>query len=89
MSFRERESIDMLMLLRIIVERLDQHLASQLNSKGVVELVARQTFVKPSRVNSAIIKQRVQTLNGILERDFGYSSPSNEVEPVVRSVGVV
>jgi hypothetical protein len=37
-NFGERESIDLLMLLRIVVQRLDQHLALQLAPQGVVPL---------------------------------------------------
>jgi hypothetical protein len=88
-SFAERESIDMLMLLRIIIQRLDEHLASQFDCLRAVEFVAAQLFGShPSRINEDVVKERLDRLNAILERDFKYHSPDAEAESIVRRIGV-
>jgi hypothetical protein len=87
--FRERESIDLVMLLRIVVQRLDQHLASQLSPDGVVEFVTARLFASaPSRINSEVLRERVRRINTNLKRDFGCQDPPVDVERVAQTIGV-
>jgi hypothetical protein len=89
LSFRERESIDLLQILRIIVERLDGNLAPQLDRNGVIRLVAEEIFgTKPCRMNSAVAEERVQKLRGIIAQQLGLDCTNQELDPVVRVVGV-
>ena len=86
--FSERESIDLLMLLRIIIQRLDGHLASQLTPAGVIELVTSQLFAsRPSRINADIRSNRVRKISSVLKRDFGYKGPLSDIENAAQRIG--
>jgi hypothetical protein len=75
--FGERESIDLLMLLRIVIQRLDRHLASQLPPGGVIELVTSQLFAsQPSRINADVLSNRVSKDQFRAQARFWIHSPA-------------
>jgi hypothetical protein len=87
--FGERESIDLLMLLRIVIQRLDRHLASQLPPGGVIELVTSQLFAsQPSRINADVLSNRVRKISFVLKRDFGYTAPLSDIENAAQRIGI-
>jgi hypothetical protein len=88
-DFRERESIDVLMLLRLIIQTLDEHLASQLAPAGVIELVTSQPFSsQPSRINADILKDRIRKIRSVLQQNFGFKGPLSDIENAARRIGV-
>ncbi len=59
LNFKEAETIDLLKLLRIIVETLDINLANNLSTNGMITYLAKEQFEsKPQRINADIIEQR-------------------------------
>ncbi len=88
-TFQERESVDLLLLLRVVVETLDDHLATQLDQAGVIQLAAENAFgATPSRMNDAVAADRIKKLRGLILQQYGGSCSDTELDPVVRSVGI-
>lgn len=88
LKFEEGETIDLLKILRIIVQFLDTNLASNLSHSGIAELLAKQVFIKPQKINTDIINQRISKIQGLGKLKFGITLNKTIVEPIVRTIGV-
>ena len=88
LSFKEGETIDLLKLLRIIVETLDSHLASNLSTNGMITYLAQEQFAsKPQRINSDIIKARISKIKKLGKTTFGAILIDSDIDPIVRVIG--
>ncbi|PCJ84764.1 MAG: hypothetical protein COA57_08720 [Flavobacteriales bacterium] len=88
LMFNESETIDILMLLRIIVERLDAYLASNLSATGIITFIADREFSsKPQRINNDVVKQRISKVKTLGKKDFGIMLVESDIDPIVRVIG--
>jgi hypothetical protein len=87
-NFEEGETIDLLKLLRIIVETFDSNLASHLSINGMVTYIATEQFASnPQRLNSYVIKERVRKVKKLGETIFETSLNESDIEPIVKEIG--
>lgn len=78
----------MLKLLRIIVETLDFHLASNLSTNGMITYLAQEQFAsKPQRINADVIKERIRKIKNLGETIFGATLIDSDIEPIVKVIG--
>ncbi len=88
LTFDEAETIDILKLLRIIVESLDTHLASNLSANGIITFIAdREYSVNPQRINNDVVNQRINKVKALGKRDFGITLNETDIDPIVRIIG--
>ena len=88
-KFPPHETIQLLGLLRIILEELDACLASSLENQGVILRLANQKFGKEkTRMNSDVAESRAKTIKGMASREFGLSCTIDDILPIARTVGV-
>lgn len=88
LNFQEGETIDLLKLLRIIVETLDSHLASNLSTNGMITYLAQELFAsKPQRINADVIKERIRKIKTLGETVFGATLIDSDIEPIVKVIG--
>jgi hypothetical protein len=82
----ERDTLDALKLLRILVQRLDAHFVSTLDARGVARIEAVQAFGdKRVRLNVQVVESRVKTLHGIIRRDYGLNIRAVDLAAAVRA----
>jgi len=85
----ERDSLDMIKLLRVVTQKLDAHLASIVDVSGLTNSVAKELFGHENvKMNLLVRKERTSKLLGRLVRDFGFSGSTAAIETAVNSVGV-
>lgn len=85
----EAEAIALIKLIRIVVQDLDQHLASIVSREGVLAELAEQKFAhRPQRMNSDVAAERRRALAAALLHAYGGTAPESELDAVVRRVGV-
>jgi hypothetical protein len=83
----ERDTLDALKLLRIIVQRLDAHLISILDGRGVARAEALRLFGgQKVRMNREVAATRVQKLARVVVRDYGLTVGEGDLEVAVRAV---
>lgn len=88
LKFQESETIDLLKLLRIIVETLDFHLASNLSPEGIITYLAQEEFAsKPQRINADILKERIRKIKVLGKTVFGSTLCDTDIEPIVKLIG--
>ena len=88
LNFEEGESIDLIKLLRIIVETLDFNLAQNLPTTGMVTYLAKEQFeLKPQRINTEIIKQRIRKIKKLGKAVFDVNLVDTDIEPIVKIIG--
>lgn len=86
---QEHETITLIKLLRVSIEALDAHLASVLNKSSVLRMLAEAQFAnRPTRVNNDVVKDRSKTLAAVLKSDYGAEAAEDEIETLVRQIGV-
>jgi hypothetical protein len=88
LKFEEGETIDLLKILRIIVQTLDENLASNFSHSGIAEFLANREFAKPQRINIDVISQRINKIQALGKIDFGISLTKPIVEHIVKTIGV-
>jgi hypothetical protein len=85
----DEETIALLKVLRISVERLDMHLAGILDRHAVLVDLTLQRFGKEAvRMNTEVARRRVRMIASLLKLQFGGSAPGAEVDSIVRGIGV-
>ncbi len=88
LTFEEDETIDILKLLRIIVQTLDSNLASNFSDTGVATFLANREFApKPQRLNKDIVGQRIKKIKNLSNTEFGINLSDNVIDPIVRTIG--
>lgn len=88
LNFKEAETIDLLKILRIIVETLDINLANNLSTDGMITYLAKKQFEsKPQRINADIIEQRIRKIKKVGMAVFGVTLIESEIEPIVKVIG--
>lgn len=88
LTFKEEETIDLLKIIRIIVQKLDENLASNFSHDGVATFLAKQEFAKPQRINIDIIGQRINKIQTLGKIKFGINLSESTIEPIVKTIGV-
>lgn len=87
--FNEEETIEIIKLLRIIVEELDKNLSANLSHEGIIRYLSKLTYEhNPQRVNADIIKQRIKKISSLAKQEFGVTLLDNEIEPTVKVIGI-
>lgn len=87
-NFEEGETIDLLKLLRIIIETLDSNLASTLSINGMVTYIATEQFAtKPQKLNIEVIKERVRKVKKLGKIIFETTLNDSDIEPIVKVIG--
>jgi hypothetical protein len=82
----ERDALDALKLLRIIVQRLDAHLISILDGRGVASVEAVRMFGSQKvRMNREVAAARVKILGRVLVRDYGLTVGGGDLDVAVRA----
>lgn len=88
LSFKEEETIDIIKLLKIIVERIDINLISNLSKEGIITYLSKKEFENnPQKINSDVIKQRTKRILVLSKHEFGITLLENEIEPIVKVIG--
>jgi len=88
LSFNEEETIDIIKLLKIIVERIDINLISNLSNEGIIKYLSKKEFENnPQRINGDVIKQRIKKILVLGKHEFGVTLLENEIEPIVKTIG--
>lgn len=88
LKFEESETIDLLKILRIIVQTLDENLATNLSHSGIAEFLAKREFSKPQGINIDVVAQRVSKIKALGKIDFGVILSKQVVEPLAKTIGV-
>ncbi|KQO33180.1 hypothetical protein ASF10_19085 [Flavobacterium sp. Leaf82] len=88
LTFKEEETIDLLKILRIIVQTLDENLASNFSHDGIATFLSNQEFPKPQRINIDVVQKRINKIQAIGKIKFGINLSENTIEPVVKTIGV-
>jgi len=84
----ERETLDLLKLLRIVIQRLDTHFASVIDERGLVRVEAARLFGgQRVRMNRYVMEQRMQILRTEIVRNYGLSPRESELKTAVQEVG--
>lgn len=82
----EHDALDALKLLRIIIQRLDEHLSGVLEGRGAARLVARRLFGdKKVRLNLQVIEERARKLRAVLFRDYGVTVSQPDLTVAIRA----
>jgi hypothetical protein len=85
----ERDTLDLIKLLRVVTQKLDAHLASIIDVSGLTNFVAQELFGHENvRMNLLVRKERTRKLLARLVRDFGFSGSTAAIETAVNCVGV-
>lgn len=83
----ESQTISLVKLLRITIQGLDSHLASILDQKGVLRLLAQQLFgSKPVRMNSEVVARRYRSLGKTFRNHYGGLASEFDLDKAVRSI---
>lgn len=81
----ERETLDLLKLLRIIIQRLDTHFSSIVDVRGLVQSEATRLFeTQTGRIN---MERRMATLRERIRSDYGLSPGERDLRAAAQSVG--
>lgn len=88
LTFREEETIDLLKILRIVVQTLDENLAKNFSPDGIATFLSNQEFAKPQRINIDIVRQRINKIQAIAKITFGINLSETTIEPIVKTIGV-
>ena len=87
--FNEEETIEMIKLLRIIIERLDNNLSKNLSHEGIITYLSKLEYENnPQRINGDVIKQRIKKILILAKKEFGIILEENEIELIVKSIGI-
>jgi hypothetical protein len=87
LTFQEEETIDVLKILRIIVQTLDTNLAPNLTQNGIVTFLANREYATSNqRKNNDIFLQRIQRIKTLCDLEFGIIIPENIIDTIVRAV---
>ena len=86
--FKEEETIEIIKLLRIIVEEFDKKLSANLSHEGIITYLSKMIYENnPQRVNSDVIKQRIRKILSLSKENFGVRLLDSEIEPIVKVIG--
>jgi hypothetical protein len=88
LTFREEETIDLLKILRIVVQTLDENLATNFSPDGIATFLSNQEFAKPQRINIDIVRQRINKIQAVGKIAFGINLSETTIEPIVKTIGV-
>lgn len=88
LKFEEEETIELLKILRIIVQRLDENLGNNLSHSGIAAFLSSREFNKPQRINIDIINKRISKIRTLGKLDFGITLTDAIIEPLVKTIGV-
>ena len=87
-TFQERECIDALKMLRIVLERVDAHVASLLDVGNLTDRVAEDLFgSKPQKLNADTVRSRAQALKKRIEGGYGLSPNQATLDSAARKHG--
>lgn len=86
-EFEESETIELLKILRIILETVDEFIAGILKKEGIADYLSKETFTKPTRVNKDIVRQRKRTISAQSMHQFGIRLTDQEMDNAVRTIG--
>jgi hypothetical protein len=85
----ERDTLDLLKLLRICSQNLDAHLASIIHIPGLISLEAYELFgTEHVRMNLFVREKRENKLLALLKLDFGFTGAASMLGKTVASIGV-
>ncbi|MBO9675125.1 hypothetical protein [uncultured Pedobacter sp.] len=87
-EFKENETLDLLKLTRIILERIDSFVSGILNEDGIAELVTIELFeTNPSRLNLDVIQKRISMVSSSAYNKYGIRLSNSIVEECVKRIG--
>ena len=82
--FEYDEVIQLLGLIRIVLDELDHHIASVLNHDEVILYLFRQRFgVNSTRMNQNVAQQRAKTIRALAILEFGLQRSAKEIETII------
>jgi hypothetical protein len=85
----ERETLDLLKLLRILIQRFDTHLVGLVDSEGLTRVEARRLFgAERMRMNKDVAARRAAVLGSQILRRFGLVPHERDINAAVQVVGV-
>lgn len=88
LEFNEDETVEILEILRIIVQTLDKHLAANFSNNDIATFIAKQEFLpKPQNINNDIVRQRIKKVQNKGKYEFGVNIPESIIDPIVRIIG--
>ncbi|GEC72860.1 hypothetical protein FFL01_23990 [Flavobacterium flevense] len=88
LKFDEQETIDMLKLLKIIIEKLDSNLAPHLNHEGIAEyLVKKEYSDSEQRKNLDLVNKRTQKIITLSSTHFSTPIDRTIIEQKVNEFG--
>jgi hypothetical protein len=87
--FYEEETIEIIKLLRIIVEELDKNLSINLSHEGIITYLSKLTYENnPQRINADVIEQRTKKILSLAKQEFGITLLNSEIKPIVKTIGI-
>ena len=87
-ALTERETLDLLKLMRIVIQRLDAHFISIIDVPGIVRSEANRLFgSKKVRMNKYVAGERIQKLRYEITSEFGVSPPESLLRAAAETVG--
>ena len=89
LTFEENESIELLKILRIVVQELDKYLASNLDPQGIIKLLTEMKYSsKPQTINTIIVRKRITKIKMEGKIYFGICLIDADIKPIVESIGI-
>ena len=86
----ECDSLDLIKLLRVVTQKLDNHLASIINVPELIKIAAQELFGNENvRMNLLIREKRVPKLRAKLFVEFGFSGSPPALETAANTVGIM
>jgi len=86
-NFDENVTIELIKLLRIIIQELDKNLSLSLNSEGILTNIAkREFFNKPVGMNTYIEKERIKKLKKLVKMEYGINCTDSMAKKIVNSI---
>ena len=88
-EFKEIETIDLIKIIRIVLQEMDSFLASLLNKRSIAEYVTKELYEQsPTRINADVIRTRKSKVKKLAKQQFDINLTNQEMDDAVQTVGV-
>lgn len=88
LEFTQEEIIEMINLLRICLNKIDEHIANILNHNAIIEFVVKREYQGlRTNINHLVLLQRNKKIRRLINSEFGINFTDAHLNPYTSSIG--
>lgn len=88
-EYTEKETIDLIKILKIVLLEIDDFIANLLDKKVIACNITKELYeANPTRINIDVIASRKSKVAVIAKRNFGITLSDSDMEEAVKTIGI-